>query len=147
MKHEIEIEGLPEGWEPVEFRCPNDGESYIGYDGKVVTSLIANDFYGQRLIVKKKRPRRIVLEETDEENRTYRAGVFVPQFISGGIVLHGQSKIWRGINETAQSLNNADENESLRLSADECKKIYEALFKSSANIDALVLHKITAFLK
>ena len=43
--------------------------------------------------------RRIVLEEMHEENKKYRTGVFAPQFINGGIVLHGRNKIWRIIED------------------------------------------------
>ncbi len=34
MKHEIEIEGLPEGWEPVAFRPNKDEEFFMGSSGR-----------------------------------------------------------------------------------------------------------------
>ena len=140
MKHEIEIEGLPEGWEPVEFRCPNDGESYIGYDGKVVTkvitSLIANDFYGQRLIVKKKQPRRIVLEETENDSDG-RQQVF---YIGSTSFSTYSRRVWKQVKEGDLSLNNADDKESLRLSVDECRKLL-------CNLDKDVMRKLQKFLK
>jgi len=56
MKHEIEIPDLPEGWEPVEAMIDPDG-SYLGVDG--------NQYANAKIKLKKKQPRRIVLEETD----------------------------------------------------------------------------------
>lgn len=65
MKHTIEIEGLPEGWEPVAYREACPCESILTSEG-VVTATI--DHTGAPwLILKKKQPHRIVLEETDEE--------------------------------------------------------------------------------
>ena len=66
MKYEIEIEGLPEGWEPVCYRPPNEGEYYL-QNGVVYSSI---DMTYPRIIVRKEQPRRIVLEETDEDNQT-----------------------------------------------------------------------------
>ena len=62
MKHTIDIEGLPEGWEPVAYRKPIFGEYYF-YNDDIVQGKTG---CGQFLIVKKKQPRRIVLEETDD---------------------------------------------------------------------------------
>ena len=67
MKYEIEIEGLPEGWEPVAFRKPLIGEKMFQY-GKIHRCNCEAEI--SSLIVKKKQPRRIVLEETDEDNQT-----------------------------------------------------------------------------
>ena len=64
MKHEIEIPDLPEGWEAVSFRVPEEGEYYFGRHGIDQ----ATDDWPDRpsaIIVRKKQPRRIVLEETD----------------------------------------------------------------------------------
>ena len=63
MKHEIEIPDLPEGWEPVAYRIPKTGEYYFGLRG---IKLAYIDFENLWLIVRKKQPRRIVLEETEE---------------------------------------------------------------------------------
>lgn len=65
MKHEIEIPDLPEGWEAVSFRVPEEGEYYFGRHGIDQ----ATDDWPDRpsaIIVRKKQPRRIVLEETGE---------------------------------------------------------------------------------
>jgi len=65
MKHEIEIPDLPEGWEAVAYRIPKVGECYFGSSG-IKLALI--DFENLWLIVRKKQPRRIVLEETNVVN-------------------------------------------------------------------------------
>jgi len=67
MKHEIDIEGLPEGWEPVAIRKQKLGEHIFCLDTGLV---VPADHRTPKahLIVKKKQPRRIVLEETDEIN-------------------------------------------------------------------------------
>ena len=62
MKHEIEIPDLPEGWEAVAYRVPVEGEYYLGSSG---VKLCESSFDTVWLIVRKKQPRRIVLEETD----------------------------------------------------------------------------------
>ena len=49
MKYEIEIEGLPEGWEPVCYRPPNEGEYYL-QNGVVYSSI---DMTYPRIIVRK----------------------------------------------------------------------------------------------
>jgi len=101
MKHTIEIEGLPEGWEPVAIRKQKLGEHIFCLDtGFVVPA--DHRTPKAHLIVKKKQPRRIVLEETLEENKKYRTGVSAPQYIKGGIVLHDYNKIWRIVEDTGE---------------------------------------------
>ena len=65
MKHEIEIPDLPEGWEAVAYRVPVEGEYYLGSSG---VKLCESSFDTVWLIVRKKQPRRIVLDETDIAN-------------------------------------------------------------------------------
>lgn len=68
MKHEIEIPDLPEGWEPVAYRYAHSNE-YVLSDGSIEQirqSIIETST--KRLIVRKKQPRRIVLEESDIDN-------------------------------------------------------------------------------
>ena len=63
MKHEIEIPDLPDGWEAVSYRVPEEGEYYFSRHGFEQ----ATDEWPDRpaaIIVRKKQPRRIVLEET-----------------------------------------------------------------------------------
>lgn len=54
-KHTIEIEGLPEGYEPVAFRVPMKTERWIDSEGDVVNPNL-NDYYPKvpRLIVRRK---------------------------------------------------------------------------------------------
>ena len=63
MKHEIEIPDLPEGWEAVAYRLGDPGEPYYDAITKSICRLILASSVGL-LIVRKKQPRRIVLEET-----------------------------------------------------------------------------------
>ena len=65
MKHEIEIPDLPEGWEAVAYKVPEVGEYYFGPGG---ITLARVKFENLWLVVRKKQPRRIVLEETDIDN-------------------------------------------------------------------------------
>jgi len=62
MKHEIEIPDLPEDLEAVAYRKPKAGEYYLTPDWITVEAL--HDYKLSHLIVRKKQPRRIVLEET-----------------------------------------------------------------------------------
>ena len=60
MKHEIEIPDLPEGWDPVEILIdPDQYNKYVGDDGCL--------YWDAKIRMKKKQPRRIVLEETEED--------------------------------------------------------------------------------
>lgn len=63
-KQIIEIEGLPEGWEPVAFGWPNKNTDYV-FDGIGVKLFTGKEEY-PLIVVKKKQPRRIVLEEKAE---------------------------------------------------------------------------------
>lgn len=62
MKHEIEVLHLPEGWEPVAYKVPEVGEYYFGSKG---ITLARVKFENLWLVVRKKQPRRIVLEEVE----------------------------------------------------------------------------------
>ena len=69
MKHEIEIPDLPEGWEAVAYRYAY-GNEYVLSDGDIeqIRQSIS-ETSTKRLIVRKKQPRRIVLEEVvDDRN-------------------------------------------------------------------------------
>ena len=58
MKHEIEIPDLPDGWEPVEILIdPDQYNKYVGDDGSL--------YWDAKIRMKKKQPRRIVLEEVE----------------------------------------------------------------------------------
>lgn len=91
--HTIEIEGLPEGWEAVAYRKVKPGESYY-YAGQIYsTNEHMQCIGGEHLIVQKKtKPRRIVLEETEEEtDRNPRQGFN----IGDTHILIASNKIWR----------------------------------------------------
>lgn len=150
-KYEIEVPGLPEGWKPVAYRVPVKGDNIINFFGDLQTA--AGSCGHPRLIVKKKQLRRIVLEETGEVRKALK-GDYIERIGEPGVGYWGHKeesnetyKIWRGVKETAPPLHNADDNESLRLSVDECKLIYQAMRKYHVCIDALVLHKLCDFLR
>ena len=65
MKHEIEIPDLPEDLDAVAYKVPEVGEYYFGSKG---ITLARVKFENLWLVVRKKQPRRIVLEETDIAN-------------------------------------------------------------------------------
>lgn len=69
MKHTIEID-VPEGYKPVRFGPPLEGETYIGdlQDG-IETSFHDFSTHSCRLIVEKIKPRRLILECISEEPR------------------------------------------------------------------------------
>ena len=115
MKYEIEIEGLPEGWEPVCYRPANEGEYYL-QNGVVYSSI---DMTYPRIIVKKKQPRRLVLEETGEKNHLYESGQY-SSFSAGGFVISGVRNKWREAKENDLSLNN--EEPKLKMMAIEFKE-------------------------
>lgn len=62
----IEVEGLPEGWEAVAYRCPENGEYYLENNGIVIKHAGCKQKFPW-IIVEKIQPRRIVLEETGRE--------------------------------------------------------------------------------
>ena len=64
MKHEIEIPDLPEDFDAVAYKVPEVGEYYFGSGG---ITLARVKFENLWLVVRKKQPRRIVLEETEED--------------------------------------------------------------------------------
>jgi len=98
MKHTIEIEWLPEGWEPVAFRKPLIGEKIFQY-GKIHRCNCEAEI--SSLIVKKKQPRRIVLEETSEENYLYKSGQYA-SFSVGEFVIAGAKNKWRIVEDSGE---------------------------------------------
>lgn len=136
MKHTIEIEGLPEGWEADKITLPSS------------LFIIANEVkYGTFLKLRKKQPRRILLEETEQirgilpgEWGEINPGDLVYNSKINGNAYPGEYRIWREVKETDLSLHNDDDKESLRLSVDECKD-----FLKGNNF--YLLNKIRNFLK
>jgi len=76
MKHEIEIPDLPDGWEAVAYRYAY-GNEYVLSDGDIeqIRQSIEKTST-KRLIVRKKQPRRIVLEESGEIRKP-KAGEYI----------------------------------------------------------------------
>lgn len=98
MKYEIEIEGLPDGWKAIAIRPPVNDIDYIAIDKNTVTK--AKGHWDQPMpILEKIKPRRIVLEETMEDNR-FVNGVYSEQYFDDDrLVLYNQPKIWREVTE------------------------------------------------
>ena len=87
MKYEIEIEGLPEGWEPVAIRKQKLGEHIFCLDtGFVVPA--DHRTPKAHLIVKKKQPRRIVLEEVTKQ---------------GDYFLYFEDRYWRIVEDIGEN--------------------------------------------
>jgi len=106
MKHEIDIEGLPEGWEAVEFRVPLQGESIIDFNGDLIRT--SNNYTQPRLIVKKKQPRRIVLEETGKTGQP-EVGEYV--FNNGNLCLCRKPERWGNEHEIWRIVEDSGEND------------------------------------
>ena len=76
MKHEIEIPDLPEGWDPVEILIdPDQYNKYVGDDGCL--------YWDAKIRMKKKQPRRIVLEETGD----IRVSCYLLKIDDGNLIL------------------------------------------------------------
>lgn len=106
-KHEIEVEGLPEGWDTVTYRRPKINE-HVFIGGNIIKSEQVNMCYEQ-LIVKKKQPRRITFEETDC------ADISDIDFSGGVQWRFWGGKYWREVKETEET--------KLCLSVEECENI------------------------
>lgn len=118
-KQTIEVEGLPEGWEPVAYRCAVKGE-YLFLSTEVVEA--THDHFTPSVIVQKTKPRRIVLEETTEERSVGLGDWYenndgvVGQWSDCGFGSRQYYKIWREVKESDSDLK-------LSLSRADCKAI------------------------
>lgn len=99
MKHNIDVEGLPEGWKAVSYRYPEIGEWCWEY--AQVYQAVAS--INPCLIVEKIQPRRIVLEETEEIRKALPDEYYEH---TGGLAINnshretsGEYKIWREVKE------------------------------------------------
>lgn len=149
MKYEIEIEGLPEGWKPVACRVPMIGEPCFE-DGNI---FVAKASISPCLIVEKIKPRRIVLEETEELSDPEWTGQIWVIMKDGNIaeIRVRSDKVWREVKETDIPLTNSES--KLSLSVDECRNV-RSLIKDFENLGwfvnparSLLLQKITEFIK
>jgi len=111
-KQTIKVEGLPEGWSAKEFRLGEINEPYYDPATKSICRLFLTSTVGV-LIVEKIQPRRIVLEETCEDDCGMET---IQNFNIGNTIINVKSqKIWREVKETDAPL--------LSLSVDECKDL------------------------
>ena len=92
-KHEIEVEGLPDGYVAVAFRLPLKTEKYF-FDGEIHTAF--ENMAHEYLIIKKKQPRRITFEETDC------AGICDLDFSDGVRWTFFDGKYWCEVKETEE---------------------------------------------
>lgn len=91
MKHTIDIEGLPEGYEVSEVEL------------KTKHVWRENEIFAIDAVIhlKKKQPRRIVLEETAEDNKSGVLGPNTQQF--GDVYIVNQKKIWRIVEDSGEN--------------------------------------------
>jgi len=95
-KHTIEIEGLPEGWEPVAYRKPLKNEFVFYPETGEIFHASWSITPAIRLIVQKTQPREITLVETEEDNEhLLNSPMYVNQWVNLDILLVNQPKIWR----------------------------------------------------
>lgn len=104
MKYEIDIEGLPEGYKPVAYRSPKNGEYYF-YTSEIYCS-DSDGNSAEYLIVEKIQPRRIVLEETTElMDIDYLYQNFIKNNDTDTAKISVQSKyVWREVKENKEEL-------------------------------------------
>ena len=149
----IEVEGLPEGWKAVAYRVPTNGETCWHQNFGIYTATVS---LTQCFIVEKIKPRRIVLEETNEERRICYGEWYESQegklmrWPYGGKT-DGKHRVWREAKETDIPLNSDEP--KLSLSVDECRNV-RSLIKDFENLGwfvnparSLLLQKITKFIK
>ena len=139
-KQTIEVEGLPEGWKAVGMLVdPDQYNKYVGDDGFL--------YWEAKIKLEKIQPRRIVLEETNEERRICYGEWYESQegklmrWPYGGKT-DGKHRVWREVKETDIPLNSAEP--KLSLSVDECKEAMRKL--ETFNVTDLSV-KICGFLK
>lgn len=140
----IEVEGLPEGWKAVAYRVPTNGETCWHQNFGIYTATVS---LTQCFIVEKIQPRRIVLEETNEERRICYGEWYESQegklmrWPYGGKT-DGKHRVWLEVKETDIPLNSDEP--KLSLSVDECKEAMRKL--ETFNVTDLSV-KICGFLK
>ena len=149
----IEVE-VPEGWKVKEYRMPNKGD-YFWHQNRVCVA--SSSFIDQRLIIEKIKPRRIVLEETEEKHLGCQT-----LYIDDTEFMIMTDKVWREVNETDSPLTNEVKmgvsqgdgvEPNLELSVKELRNV-RSLIKDFENLGwfinperALLLQKITEFIK
>lgn len=139
-RHDIDIEGLPEGWAPVAFRIAKYAEHYFEPVFNRVECAGFGDMDDPKIIVEKIQPRRIVLEETEDKHLGCQT-----LYINDTEFMIMTDKVWREVKETTD--------DKLSLSVDECRNV-RSLIKDFENLGwfvnparSLLLQKITEFIK
>jgi len=102
-KQTIEIDGLPEGWSAVAYRHPLKGDAFL-LENEIVEAY--DNIKYSYLIVEKIQPRRIVLEETDEDTNQ------IQQYFEPGFSTTLKKK-WREVKEADIPLTNEEPKLSL----------------------------------
>lgn len=125
-KHEIEIEGLPEGWRPVAFRPRNNlSERFLSNDNPPVIMYDSSEMStASVLIVEKIKPRRIVLEETDEKYLGCQT-----LYVDGTEIIIMTNKTWKQVKEAELSVTKDDD--KLSLSVDEARSLLDLIIESN----------------
>lgn len=92
-QYTIPIEGIPDGWEPVAFRVPLEGEHAIIFG----EARSCDDWHyrAPRMVIQKTKPREITLVETDKDNGDNNSGIYPDQHLGNNIFIGNQHKIWR----------------------------------------------------
>lgn len=93
-QHTITIPGLPDGWRAVAYRYPFNKDEYI-FAGDEVRFAMTFDFAFKHLIIEKIKPRRIVLEETEEDQPPNESQWLLDHKIG----VFNQEKKWRLVEE------------------------------------------------
>jgi len=122
-KQTIEVD-VPKGWKAVAYRAPLIGDYYVRINGEVDKA--DHNFEYARLVVEKIQPRRMVLEETEEDNLHH--GIensWCNQHFCNGLILFQQPKRWREVKEPDLSLTN-DEHK-LEIYAEDAKELLNYL--------------------
>lgn len=83
MKHTIEIEGLPEGWELVSIKLPDNCTKQCSD-----ATISIHNVPGATFVLKKKQPRRIVLEEVTKQ---------------GDYFLYFEDRYWRIVEDSGEN--------------------------------------------
>ena len=99
MKHQIEIPDLPEGWEAVDYRVPKGNIEFVFIEN-VVREAKPQD--KKCLIVEKIQPRRIVLEETEEDTDNSHNHTIYVKDITIDIY---SDKLWKIVDEKEENQN------------------------------------------
>lgn len=125
-RHEIDIPELPEGWKPVAFRPRNNlSERFLSNDNPPVIMYDSSEMStASVLIVEKIKPRRIVLEETDEKYLGCQT-----LYVDGTEIIIMTNKTWKQVKEAELSVTKDDD--KLSLSVDEARSLLDLIIESN----------------